>query len=302
MRAGPLSDDKIINLLNRYFIPVYSSEQESGPHGAGSSEEKAEHMRIFKEAVREPCGAGTVHVYILNPRGQVIDGLHVAEATHGNALAEMLEKAVQDLHTVPGPPVVTPTPQSQPPKFQSDSLVLRLTARGSREGSAWRKFPGENWIVLSRENWTNILPPADAKVGSTWSLNETITHKLLTNFYPQMEDHDSNVDRNRFDKASLEATVVSISGGKIQARLDGTLLMKRTFYPDRPDDNFVNATLLGWAVFDTATNRIESFQLVTKTATYGSRIQEEFSAALYALSQDELKAHQFARVSDSSLQ
>ena len=292
MRAGPLSDDKIINLLNQYFIPVYSSQQESGPRGEGPSEEKAEHIRIYKEAVREPCGAGTVHVYILNPQGQVIDGLHVTDANHGNALAEMLEKTVHDLHTVPGPPVVTPTPQSRPPHFESDSLVLHLTAKSSRAGSSWGKFPGENWIVLDRPEWTSILPPADARGGSTWSLNEAITHKLLSDFYPQMEDHDSKVDRNRYDKASLDATVISISGGKIQARLDGTLVMKRSFYPDRPDDNFVNATLLGWVVFDTASNRIESLQLVTKTATYGSRVQEDFSAALYALSQSELKTYE----------
>ena len=291
MRAGPLSDDKIIKLLNSYFIPVYSSQQESGPRGDGPSEEKAEHIRIFKEAYRQPCGAGTVQVYILNPQGQVIDGLHVVEANHGTALQEMLEKTVQDLHTVPGPPVVTPSPQSRPPQFDSDSLVLHLSAKNSREGSSWGKFPGENWIVLKPADWKAILPPQDAKVGSTWSFDEPITHKLLTNFYPQMEDHDSNVDRNRFDKASLEATVVSISGGKIQARLDGTLLMKRSFYPDRPDDNFVNATLLGWAVFDASSSKIESLQLVTKTATYGSRMQEEFSAGFYALSPDELKTY-----------
>lgn len=292
MRAGPLSDDKVIDLLNQYFIPVYSSEQESGPRSVGSSAEKAEHIRIYREAVRQPCGAGTVHVYILNPQGQVIDGLHVVDATHGNALAELLKKTVQDLRTVPGPPVITPGPQSRPPQFESDSLVLHLTARGSREGSPWRKFPGENWVVLSRADWMGISPTGETKAGSSWTLNQTITRKLLANFYPPMEDHDSNEDRNRFDKASLQATIVSVSDGKIQARLDGTLLMKRTFYPDRPDDNFVNATLIGWAVIDTATNRIENLQLVTKTATYGSRMQEEFSAAAYTLSSSELKTYQ----------
>lgn len=292
MRAGPLSDEKIISLLNQYFIPVFSSEQETGPRAPGSSAEKAEHIRIMKESVRMPCGAGIVHVYILNPQGQVIDGLQVAQATHGDALEEMLQKTVQDLHTTPGRPVVMPTPQSRPPQYQPDSLVLHLTARGSQQGSAWRKFPGENWIVLSRAEWTAILPPSDAKVGSTWPLNDALTHKLLTNFYPQMEDHDSNVDRNRFDKASLVATVVSITGGKIQARLDGTLVMKRSFYPDRPDNNFVNATLLGWTVLDTSNKSVESLELVTKSATYGDARQEEFNAALYALSPDALKAYQ----------
>jgi len=106
---------------------------------------------------------------------------------------------------------------------------------------------------------------------------------VLTDFYPQMEEFDASVDRNRFEKSSLQSTVVSISGGIVRARLDGTLVMKRSFYPHQDDENRVKATLLGWIVFDTGRNHIDSFQLVTKTATYGANDPEAFNAALASL-------------------
>jgi hypothetical protein len=92
MRAGPLSDNRIISVLNSYFVPVYTSNEDSGPQGSGPSEEKAEHLRIYREAMRSPCGAGAVFVYILNPEGHVIDGLDVARGSSGDTLAKVLRK------------------------------------------------------------------------------------------------------------------------------------------------------------------------------------------------------------------
>ncbi|PYT26627.1 MAG: hypothetical protein DMG57_21075 [Acidobacteria bacterium] len=35
MRAGPLSNTKVIAMLNRYYVPVYSSNEYAGPDGTG---------------------------------------------------------------------------------------------------------------------------------------------------------------------------------------------------------------------------------------------------------------------------
>jgi hypothetical protein len=292
MRAGPLSDEKVIKLLNGYFVPVYSSIEESGPRGNGPASEKAELRRIYMEARQSPCGAGDVYVYILSPDGKVIDGGAVSQVTHGDALATMLERDSQSLHTVFGPPVVPPSPQSYPPDHPSDSIVLHLIAKGTATVFPWREFPAENWIILSHDEWTTILPPNGAKVSSSWTLNDQLTRKLLSNFYPQMEDSEPGVDRNRIDEAGLKATVVSVSDGSIQARLDGTLVMKRTFFPHQEDNNFVHAIVVGWVVFDSSHSHINSLQIVTKTATYGSTREEEFKAALFSLSPSDLTANQ----------
>lgn len=289
MRAGPLSDNRIIKLLNSYYIPVYSSNEDSAPRGHGPAEEKAEHVRIYQEASKKPCGSGAVYVYILSPDGRVIDGLQVARATHGNALVEMLEKTVQKLHTVSGPPVVTPTPQSRPPRHDPDSLVLHLIARGSRQAFPWREFPAENWIVLSRADWMSLLPPGEMNAGLSWSFEKALADKLLTDFYPETEDVDTNVDRSRIERGSLRATVVSVSEGIARVRLDGTLRMKHSFYTRQDDGNFVNAVLLGWMEFDTGRHQITTFELVTQKATYGATDPEEFDAALSSLAPEELR-------------
>lgn len=288
MRAGPLSNSKVISLLNQYFIPVYSSDEDSAPRGHGPESEKSEHIRIYREASKKPFGAGAVYVFILNPQGEVIDGIDVAHATQGDTLEKMLTRVVENLHTPSGAPVITPTQQSRPPSHPPDSLTLHLVANGTLHAYPWREFPGENWIVLSRAEWMSLLAP-DVKPESSWALSDALSRKLLTNFYPPTEDLDTTVDRNQIETASLEATPISLKGSILRVRLDGRLVMHRSFYANRQDNYSVNAKLLGWIEFDMRAQRIDEFQLVTKTATYGASNPEEFSAALYLVPDNGVK-------------
>lgn len=283
MRAGPLSNSAVIDLLNRYFVPVFSSDEDSSPRGHGPEQEKATHIRIYQEASKKPFGAGAVYVFILNPNGEVIDGMDVAHANQEDALQKMLQRTIDKLHTSPGPPVVAPAKQSRPPKHPADALVLHLVARGSRKAFPWREFPGENWILLSRSEWMGLLP-RDVTPTSSWDLNESLARKLMTDFYPPTEDLDTTVDRNEIQTATLTAKPISRNGSILRVQLEGKLVMKRSFYANRPDNFVVNATLLGWIEFDTAKTRINDLQLVTKQATYGSGSPEDFSAALYSVS------------------
>ena len=283
MRAGPLSNSEVIDLLNRYFVPVYSSDEDSSPRGHGPEQEKAAHIRIYQQASRKPFGAGTVYVFILNPEGEVIDGMDVAHANQNGALLAMLKSTIEKLHTAPGPPVMAPTSQSRPPKHAPDALVLHLVARGSLKAFPWREFPGENWIVLNRSEWMSLLP-RDVGQDSSWKLDDAITPKLLTDFYPPTEDLDTTVDRNEIQTATLTAKPISRNGSIVRVQLDGSLVMKRSFYTNRPDNFTVHADLVGWIEFDTAKTRVTEFQLVTKHATYGAASPEDFSAALFSVS------------------
>lgn len=287
MRAGPLSDSAVIDVLNRYFVPVYSSDEDSSPRGHGPEQEKAAHIRIYQEASKKPFGTGAVYVFILNPEGEVIDGMDVAHANRGDALLTMLKRNTEKLHTTPGPPVIPPTSQSRPPKHPGDALVLHLVARGSLKAFPWREFPGENWIVLSRSEWMSLLP-RDVTPDSSWNLTDALTRKLLTDFYPPTEELDTTVDRNEIQTATLTAKPISRKGSILRVQLDGKLVMKRTFYANRPDNFVVNAALLGWIEFDTAKTRVTDFQLVTKQATYGAGAAEDFSAALYSVTEGSL--------------
>ena len=61
---------------------------------------------------------------------------------------------------------------------------------------------------------------------------------------------------------------MSVKGGVVRARLDGRLRMKHPFY-HRDDDNFVEATLLGFLDFESGSGRVVNLQLITTEATYG---------------------------------
>jgi hypothetical protein len=277
MRVGPLADTRIIDLLNRFFVPVYAVNEDYSPSGPVASEEKAEYQRIYRTALAAGLSTGTVHVYLLTPDGTPFDSLHVAEAAKTERLIALLEKAVRTQHPVAGKPLVPPAPQCAAPVTEPGALVLHLTARPLSGGGSW---PGvsENWIVLSANEVAKLLPPAEPSTGSTWLPEATVVAKLLRPFYPVTENND--LATNRIDHQELKATVLSANGGRARAWLEGRLRMKHNFYPGREDGNFVEATVAGYADIDLRQRRLATLRLVTDQATYGGGT---FAVALRSL-------------------
>ncbi|MDQ3622211.1 MAG: hypothetical protein M3463_06950 [Verrucomicrobiota bacterium] len=267
MRAGPLSNPKVISLLNRYFVPVYTVNEEYRSEGSASPEEKAERNRIFKEGHAAKLSVGSVHVYILGPDGHLIDTMHVARAAKTQNLIALLEKTAADLDVPEGKPVVAPVTQSQKPLCEPGGVALHLTARSLDGKGAWGDFPVENWIVLSSGESKSFLPARDAvSAGDSWEIPRELATKLLTHFYPATENN--NVAKNVFEKQSLKATVISLDKGVARARLTGEMRMAHSFY-HKDDGKMVEATVIGFIDFEPVTQQIHSLQLVTDQATYG---------------------------------
>jgi hypothetical protein len=265
MRTGPFSDAKVIELLNNYFTPVYTINEDYAEKGPAPREEKAEYQRIYHEAVKAKLSTGTVHVYVLTPDGHPLDSLHVAEAAKKDKLIGMLEKTVKKLKIKEGKPLVKPVPQSVAPKADKGSLVLHLTSRPLRGGGSWDGV-SENWIVLDRDDVKKLLPEGKHEVGTAWDIDKTVSTKLYKPFYPVTENND--LSTNRIDSQFLRGTIVSVKEGIIRGRLEGKLKMKHAFYPGREDDNFVVAEIVGYVDFK-ANGDIETIKLVTEEATYG---------------------------------
>jgi hypothetical protein len=263
-------------MLNQYFVPVYTSNEVTGPQGSGPAEERAARNQIIQEFVKAQRGTGDVHVYILSPDAKPLASLDIGTAMDTGRLLAALQQVVQKLGTKQGEPVAPPQSQSRPASKPPGALVLHLTARGFNTGS-WREFPAENWVVLSSPEWQKMLPPGNATTGEKWQIHPVLSRKLLTNFYPQTED-TSSVDRNRIDNQSLTATVLETKNGTVLVRLDGLLRMHRSFYPGRSDYKPVEARLVGFMDINLAGRRIESMALVTEKGRYGA---EDFGAALH---------------------
>jgi hypothetical protein len=302
MRASSLSNAKVIDLLNHHFISVHADGVYYKHNESVSPEEKAAYQRVLqalhrvnqenRESGKPQLSVGSVHAYVLTADGKPFDSLHVAEAKPERVTA-MLERAVQTLKVPEGKPVVAAVPQSVAPKAEADSLVLHLTARylvprsqpnarkglddeyvpaeprlGTTGSGGWAALPSEDWIELKRPEWLKLLPTSRVQVGSSWDLDKEVAAQLLSRFYPTTENND--LATNRIDRQSLQATVLSIKDGVIRARLDGSLKMKHTFYPGRQDENFVDATIVGYFDFEPGKPRIHTLQLITDKASYGS--------------------------------
>ena len=278
MRAGPLSDDKVIALLNSSFVPVYAPYTSEETQGVVSTEQEKEIQRIWREVLEKKLPYGMVHVYLLEPAtGSVFDSLGVVKASVTNNLLELLGKATDRFKVKAGKTLVKPARQVFPSKVPTEALLLHLTARdvgflkpGVFEPRArdcvqgsWREFASENAVVLEKAEWMKLTPPTGQK---TWTVSQDVVSKFLIYFYPMVEQNV--VSHHRVNDAPLKASIVSTDNGITRIRLEGTLALKRI---QEPDATFVEAPLAGYLDYDSARRRILAFRLMTENGKCGGR-------------------------------
>lgn len=266
MRAGPLSNRYVIDLLNRSFVSVYVVNDEYVGGGNAPVDERNELDRIRHEGYAKKLSVGTVHAYVLTPDGHTDDSLHVVSAADQSKTVAMLQRAVAKFKPSPGNPVVPPAPQSSPPPSPSGALTLHLVSRADDRGS-WGKLPAENWIVLTRDEWPRLLPTGDVSPGQTWELDRALSARILTYFYPQTENNDARVDR--IQQHALTAKVLTVKDGVVTARIDGFLRMLHAFYPGRTNAEPLGAEIVGVLTF--VPGKVPSLQLATTQAQHGQR-------------------------------
>ncbi len=278
-----LSDERVITLLERYYVPVFTSNEDYEP-GTGSvpAEERAALDRIRREGYAAKLSVGSVHAYFLAPDGRLLDTMHVATMTP-DALAAKLEKLAAELGTVAGPPPAALRPGLPP--VPPGTLRLHLTARYlerrdgklvpvENAGGDWSALPGEDWIVPSAAEQAAWLPPVamtrGGGVGDSWAVPPGVAWPLLTRFYPPTENND--LSKNREEVATLTATLApdrpaARSTGRL-ARLEGWYRLGHPFY-HKEDGKVATARVIGYLSFDPARRRFLSLQMVTEGAEYG---------------------------------
>jgi hypothetical protein len=270
MRAGPLSNDKVIETLNRFYVAAYVSQDDYKRNGPASAEERETFNEIALFTRKEKMSCGSVCGYVLAPDGTVLDSGVVSLIIKGDALLNMLQTNAAKLGTKPGKPVVEPHPQFPRPETKRGELALHVVSRA--EGTApgkggWRAFPGENWVVLTKSDAARLIPSGKINVGTKWELDKAVTDRLLIYFYPQSEDVGDRPDCT-IESQSLMAKVESMKNGIALARIEGTLRMQHNFYPGRSGD-MVDATIVGYMEFELAKKEIRSLKLVTEKANWG---------------------------------
>src|SRR3954453_12180135 len=178
MRAGPLSSPKVVETLNRFFVPVYLSNEDYAGDGPAPKAERLERDRILRESAAQGLSTGTVHVYILDPEGHAVDSAHVAEGAKLDVLTRLLARHVARFRPEPGPPVSPPSPQAPPPEPEPGGLTLHLVARSLDGRGAWGGVIPEDWFTLSAEEARRLTVEAPA-VGKSWDLPPAVAARLL---------------------------------------------------------------------------------------------------------------------------
>jgi hypothetical protein len=275
MRAGPLSNPQVIELLNRYFVPVTSANEFPD----------ADRVRIYHEFADKHLGIGDVHVYVVGPDGAAIAGLDIGSAMDSDKEIAFLTSIVERLHTQPGLPVFAPHPQSSAPPVPPDAPAIHLVAR-KLIGRTWNEFPSENWIVLTKQEWDQTLPPADAQPKTTWQVPAPVATKLAEWIYPQTED-TRRANRNRVDEADFRFTLVTLLDSLARARIDAHVRLRHSFYPGKPAEEFATSDLTGYADFDLAKHQVTRFRLITHKAEYQG---VPFSCSLVSVSHETIEA------------
>ncbi|MFT5525064.1 MAG: hypothetical protein ACI9HK_003030 [Pirellulaceae bacterium] len=308
MRASSLSNQKVIELLNSHFIPVYVD----GTYLQANSDTEAAELKAYRELFAElnrangqrkksgqsQLSIGTVHAYVFKADGDALDSRHVAHAGPASVI-EMLQNAVKTLQVPDGKPIVAPSSQSPRPDCANDALTLHLTARylvpsnssearqgvqgelvpldasrlGGERSGQWSALPSEDWIVFNRNEWTQLLPKTQTPPNPPIAVGDTwqIEPKITEMLLTRFYPTTelNDLSKNRLDEQSLKLTALSVEKGRVRARIDGRLKMKHPFYPGRDDDNFVTATIVGVVEFDPAKPLISSLHIATENATYG---------------------------------
>jgi hypothetical protein len=285
----------VIDLINKHFVPVYTSNEDFRGEGSAPAEERKELQRIRLAAGKAKMSVGTVHVYLLGPDGQPVGSQHVASASKVENLTELLEKTISQLKVPAGKPLVAATQQSKAPKCDPDALVLHLVARyvnrqgneeaprqtklGESRSAGWGAFPAEDWIVLPKDQWSKLLPADKVKVGTSWELDKETAARILTHVYPTTENND--VKKNKIEEQALKATVIAAKDGVVRARLEGRLKMEHWFY-HKADGQYVEAPLVGLIEFEPGKG-VRSLQLTTEGATYGAKQRRPFGVVVQAV-------------------
>src|SRR5262249_11256970 len=134
MRASSLSDERVIELVSRYFVPAWLS-RDNYQLGARSDAERAGIHRIYLDKRKRSLKGGTVCVYLLAPDGAVLATLPVHQAHDPKNLVPFLKQIIEKEQLEPrNPEAVQPSAASRMAVRSRTQGGLILHVRTKNEG------------------------------------------------------------------------------------------------------------------------------------------------------------------------
>jgi hypothetical protein len=264
MRVSSLSDERIIDLVSRHFIPVWVSRdayQRSPPDRA----ERDLLAHIDADRHRKRFEGGTVCVYVVTPDGDALATMTVQRACKPDLLAPFLKKIIADEKLSPRDGAAVKASAAAIRATRPATAGGRLfSVRARFDEAGPNRGTARDLVELTKEQWGAFLPPRAAE-GAAWTIPRGTAEKLLRHAYPPVSHWDAKLAR--IHSCTLSARVVGPSRGEVVVRLEGKLDL---VYPDKgkPDDGRLTARLVGYARADTGRRTLRSMELVSEEGRY----------------------------------
>lgn len=263
MRVSSLSNPRVIELMSKYFVPAWYSRdfyQIEGDH----QDERKEMARIDAERSRRRLEGGNVCVFILADNGNVLATQRVQVAYKPENLIPFLEKAIAEQKLKPRSEEAiretTAKPVIAKPKTEGGRFIHIWT----RMDTGAKRGLSNDRVELTAKQWKTFLPPADAKVGTSWDVPQEIAHKLVQCCYPP-SPHWRTQDCKVL-KGTLKATLAARSGDEARIKLEGEMELK--FPVGKPSEGTITAHFEGIVRADCTKQALTSLEMVSEKADY----------------------------------
>jgi hypothetical protein len=241
MRVSSLSDDRVIELVSRHFVPAWISRDRYQLDKIDREEQDLV-ARIDASRRQQKLEGGAVCVYIATSSGKVLATLPVQKASKPDLLVPFLKKIIADEKLKPRGKDIKPSAAAAKPAPKTEGG--RLFAVRTRFDIRENRGTSRDIIELTKAEWSALLAPAKAKVGTSWKVPAKTAEKLLKMTYPPLPHWDAKLAK--LEKCVLTATVSAVKNGESQLRLEGNLEL---IYPHKgePTDGRMTAKVVGLA-------------------------------------------------------
>ena len=265
MRVSSLSDERVIGLLTKYFVPAWVSrdDYQLDPR---SKAEQAELERIDAERSKRGLKGGTVCVFVLDSDGSVLATLPVQLASKPETLVPFLSKIIADKHLSPRAPEAIRASAAKPPAIKPKTeggRFVNIWTRCDQAGS--NRGLSHDRVELTAAEGQALMPATDAKPGASWRIPDEIAHKLFQYCYPPgpiWRAKDCKVMNG-----TLRTTLVAASAGEARIKLEGEMALSFP-YTGKPTDGRITAHFAGVAHWDQKKQGLLSLALVSDSADY----------------------------------
>jgi hypothetical protein len=263
MRVSSLSNPRVIELVSKYFVPAWYSRdfyQREGDH----QDEKREMARLDAERAKRRLEGGNVCVFIVADKGDVVATQRVQLAYKPENLIPFLEKIIAEQKLKPRGEEAIRDSAAKPVMAKPKTEGGRFIHVWTRLDTGVNRGLGNDRAELTVKQWKAFLPPADAKVGTSWDIPQEIAHTLVQYCYPPSPNW--RTQDCKVQKGTLKATLAARSGDEARIKLEGEMELK--FPVGKPTEGHITAQFEGVARADCTKQTLASLALVSEKADY----------------------------------